>query len=251
MPVVETDALVLKTYSLSDADKIAVFLTRDHGVVRGVAKGAKRLTSHFGSGLEPCSFIRLSYFQKEQNELVSIRGADLNQSYFNLVSSPSYLQRFSYMAELLSEFVPQGEPNERVFKMMQVCLDTLSLDPESLDPVTMYFELWLLKLGGYLPDWSVCGDCERVIPEREEASLQANSRLLCRNCQKAKGAWNITRGEREVYGLAQKVGPGVFVERVGADGVRNARSVSKVLRRIISGILGKDIDEERMMQAKY
>ena len=250
MPVFETEALVLKTHSLSDADKIVVFLTREHGLVRGVAKGAKRLTSSFGSTLEPASLVKLSYFQKEQSDLASVRHVDLLKSFFGLVSSPVNLQRFSYMAELLGELVPQGEPNERTFRMTQVCLEALAGDPESIESVTMYFELWLLKLGGYLPNWTECSDCRRQIPIDEEVSLQVNYQVLCRNCQRAKGSWNLTAGEREVYALAQSVSPSVFIERAG-DLAPSVKGVSKVLRRVLSGVLGRELDESKLFAAKY
>ena len=64
MSIKESEALVIKSYNLSEADRIVVFFTRQHGIVRGVAKGAKRLHSRFGSTLEPFSTVNLTYFQK-------------------------------------------------------------------------------------------------------------------------------------------------------------------------------------------
>src|SRR3954463_3717708 len=106
MPLIETESLVLKSYNLAEADKIVVLLTHDHGVVRGVAKGAKRLKSRFGSGLEPFSEIRASYFQKENIELVSLQKADLIRSNFEVASNPDFLQKFSYLGDLLISFLP-------------------------------------------------------------------------------------------------------------------------------------------------
>ncbi len=77
MGLVETEGLILKTYSFAEADKIVVLLTQNEGLVRGVAKGAKRLKSKFGGGLEPFSIVQISYFQKEERELVSVRQLEL------------------------------------------------------------------------------------------------------------------------------------------------------------------------------
>ena len=79
MGLIETEGLVLKSYSLAEADKIVVFLTQEHGLVRGVAKGAKRLKSKFGGSLEPFSIVRLTYFQKEDRELVSIQQSEIGR----------------------------------------------------------------------------------------------------------------------------------------------------------------------------
>lgn len=108
MAIIETDGLILKTYSLAEADKIGLILTPEHGLVRGVAKGAKRLKSRFGGGLEPFSIVSLSYFQKEERELVSIKSIELKKSFFDKASDPLFLQKFGYLAELLVEFAPPG-----------------------------------------------------------------------------------------------------------------------------------------------
>src|SRR5438552_17615470 len=99
MPLIETESLVIKTYNLAEADRIVVFLTRDHGVIRGVAKGAKRLKSKFGSGLEPFSVVRLSYFQKDAVELALIQRAELLPSYFATANDPDFLQNISYVGD--------------------------------------------------------------------------------------------------------------------------------------------------------
>jgi len=72
MAIVETESLILKSYALAEADKIVVFLSQNQGIIRGVAKGAKRLKSRFGGSLEPFSVVNLIYFQKEDSELVKI-----------------------------------------------------------------------------------------------------------------------------------------------------------------------------------
>ena len=64
MPLIETESLVIKSYGLAEADRIVVLLTQEHGMIRGVAKGAKRLKSKFGSGLEPFSVVKVEYFEK-------------------------------------------------------------------------------------------------------------------------------------------------------------------------------------------
>src|SRR5687767_12360245 len=124
MPLYETESLVLKSYNLAEADRIVVFFTRDHGIIRGVAKGAKRLHSRFGSTLELFSTVQLSYFQKEDRELVSLQQVELTRSCFSAASDPEFLHTFSYIADLLMAFVPPHDPNETLYRMTKACLDT-------------------------------------------------------------------------------------------------------------------------------
>ncbi|MEQ1645716.1 MAG: DNA repair protein RecO, partial [Pyrinomonadaceae bacterium] len=101
MSLIETESIILRSYNLAEADKIVVLLTRDHGIVRGVAKGAKRLKSKFGSGLEPFSFVNSTYFEKDTSDLVSIQKIEIDESNFAAASDPDFLQKFSYLGDLL------------------------------------------------------------------------------------------------------------------------------------------------------
>jgi DNA repair protein RecO (recombination protein O) len=56
---------VLRTYKLAEADKIVVCMTHDAGLVRGVARGARRLKSRFGASLELWTVCDLTYFEKK------------------------------------------------------------------------------------------------------------------------------------------------------------------------------------------
>lgn len=248
MGLIETEGLILKNYGLSEADKIVVLLTQNQGLVRGVAKGAKRPKSKFGGALEPFSIVQIEYFQKEQSELVSIRRIELLKSFFGAASEPRFLQKFAYLAELLSEFAPPHDPNERLYRMAKVCLETATEHPESLENIALYFELWILRLGGYLPNWNRCDECRRELETNEETSLQINFHLLCKNCQKARSYWLITPTHRQIFLSAQKLSPAKFAEFARAKS-ESVKEVSGALKKIISQILGKEIVSERFILA--
>lgn len=248
MGLIETEGLILKSYSLAEADKIIVFLTQQQGLVRGVAKGAKRLKSKFGGALEPFSIVQLEYFQKEERELVSIRQIELVKSYFESASKPEFLQNFAYLSELLSEFAPPHDPNERLYRMAKICLETAADFPESLESITLYFELWILRLGGYLPNWDKCDDCRRELTSNEETSLQINFHLLCKSCQRSRSYWTISPVQRQIFTLAQKFSPEKFVDFTLQKHLE-VREVSNILKKIISNILGKEIISEKVLIA--
>lgn len=248
MGLVETEGLILKTYSLAEADKIVVLLTQNEGLVRGVAKGAKRLKSRFGGGLEPFSIINLTYFQKEERELVSISHVELVKSYFESASEPQFLQKFAYLVDLLTEFAPPHDPNENLYRMAKVCLETAAENPESLDGIALYFELWILRLGGYLPNWNQCDNCKNILPAEADAGLQINFHLLCRTCRKTGSGWQISPQQREIFGAAQRLSPSKFVE-YSKNSSEDVREVSNILRRLISQILGKESIGEKILTA--
>lgn len=250
MGLIETEGLILKTYSLAEADKIIVLLTRSEGLVRGVAKGAKRLKSRFGGGLEPFSVINVTYFQKEERELVSISNLELVKSYFESASDPLFLQKFSYLVDLLTEFAPPHDPNENLYRMAKVCLETAAENAESLESVALYFELWILRLGGYLPDWNRCDNCQRDLDANQPAGLQINFQMLCQACHKQRNNWLISPEQRRVFNRAQKLSPTAFVESA-KNQAADVREVSGILRRLISNILGKPTVGEKILTASF
>ena len=248
MALVETEGLILKTYSLAEADKIIIFFTKENGLIRGVAKGAKRLKSRFGGVLEPFTIVNLTYYQKEDRELVSISNIDLHKSFFAKAARPEFLQKFSYLFELLFEFAPPNEANERLYRMACICLETVDENPKTLESIAVYFELWLLRLAGYLPDWNKCDACQREIAGNESVSLQINFHILCTNCQKGGSKWKISPIERQIFIVAQRLAPLNFVEWT-TDKQAEVKEISQILKRIISNILGKEIVGERILMA--
>ncbi len=81
MPARETEAIILKTFPLGEADRLVSFLGRSSGRVRGVASGARRLKNRYGSTLEILSHVQIWYVEKETRELVRIQQAELLESF--------------------------------------------------------------------------------------------------------------------------------------------------------------------------
>ena len=188
MGLKNTEAIVLHTLRLGEADRIVVLFTRDSGVVRATARGARKLKSRFGASLEPFTHIRLSYFEKENRELVSISDTEIVRSYFTLLSEEAVFSMLEYLGGLLLEFSPPHEPNEKLFRMSAACLEGLSEAPESQQGFASYFEVWTLKLAGFLPDLKNCGRCGRSLTEAAgRVHLGPAGHLLCKTCGDGKG----------------------------------------------------------------
>ena len=250
MPLYETESLVLKSYNLAEADRIVLFFTREHGLVRGVAKGARRLKSRFGSSLEPFSTVQLTYFQKEDRELVSIQNIELLSSSFERASSPSYLQTFSYVADLLSSFVPPHDPNETLYRMVKACVGAVATSPDELAAVRLYFEVWLLRLGGFLPNWESCGVCKRIADPIESADVQADFSLICPDCRKARSSNTISPVQLEIFRKVQKLPPAEFVVfSKGEPG--SVLVVSAILKRIIANVIGREVASEKTFAINF
>jgi len=149
MPLYSADALILRTYKLGEADRIVVFLTRDRGKKRGVAKGARRTKSNFVGALEPLTEVRVAYFEKERRELVSLNYSEPSRSALSSGTIEA-LGCASYFAELIDEWAADADADERLYRLGASMVDALAagVPPE---PLARYFEFWLLRLQGVYP----------------------------------------------------------------------------------------------------
>jgi DNA repair protein RecO (recombination protein O) len=161
MALKESEAIVLRTYPLREADLLVTLFTRLEGKVRGVARSAKKSRKRFGGALEPLTFVRAFYEDRERQELCRFDAFEVLES--PLASEVSYSRAvaLAHIAELLGELLPDREANDAVFRLTLSVLGRLR-GPEIWMPVT-YFELWLTRLVGFLPDFSECVVCGRVL----------------------------------------------------------------------------------------
>ena len=183
MPLYTAEALVLRTYKLGEADRIVVFLTRDRGKKRGVARNARKSRKRFGAALEPLTEVRVSYFEKERRELVGLNYAEPVRSPLS-AASPEALGYSHYFAELIDEWAAEADVDERLFRLGTSALDALvcGTPPEAL---ARYFECWLLRLQGVYPadlplsrDAAAFLDGARKVGPRDVESLGASTRVL-------------------------------------------------------------------------
>jgi DNA repair protein RecO (recombination protein O) len=161
VPIYTADALVLRTYKLGEADKIVVFLTRDRGKKRGVAKGARRPRSRFAGALEPLTEVRVAYFEKERRELVGLNYAETLRSPLAVAmrhgregcdaAEGDALGHVGYFAELLDEWAQEADADERLYRLGASMLDALDVGAP-IEPLARYFEYWLLRLQGVYPE---------------------------------------------------------------------------------------------------
>jgi len=130
VPVRVSEALVLRSYPLKEADLVVSFLTRDQGKLRGVAKRARRPKSGFGAGLERLSHVRMAYFQRENRELVNLDSCELIHSQFALVSDYRAGVALDYFAEVAEQLLPAAEPGEKFFRLLLAVLEDRQIGGE-------------------------------------------------------------------------------------------------------------------------
>jgi len=207
MRLVTTDAIVLRSYNLAESDRIVLCLTRSAGLVRAVAKGARRMKSRFGAALEPFTVIKLSFHEKENRDLVTMSSAEILKSHFDLNSIFETAEVLAYLGEMVAEFAPPHEADELLFRMLAACVDALSQRKGSERAVTRYFEIWLLRLAGLFPDLGACAKCGAELGPADRTAVDAELQPRCNKCSPANAsllssdAMNIIRSTHQLSPL--------------------------------------------------
>jgi DNA repair protein RecO (recombination protein O) len=241
MSLVITEGIVLRTYNLDEADKIVVCLTRQNGIIRGTARGARRLKSKFGAGLEPCTILSLSYYERENRELVSLKDVNILRSYFGLAQTGEKTQSLAYLCELALEFSPPNEPNPHLYRLLYACLEAIAEATEVVTPLLLYFEIWLLKLSGFLPDLRYCTDCRIRLKNLNEAYLDANGIFRCERCSGKQGAL-ITRSAINLLNSALKLSPVDFaLAFTEQESTAVASLTGGLIHKLIKRVLEKEL----------
>lgn len=162
MPTDQAEAIVLRTSPIGDQDKLAAFFCREKGVLRGVAKGARKFGNRFGSSLEPMSYVRVFYYEKERRDLITVSGCDLIESFFEVQAEPATAFLLTYFAELVEEFAPVRACEDVLFRLLLSVLRCLKGGGDR-EFAGAYFEAWFLQANGLLPDLAACRRCRKSL----------------------------------------------------------------------------------------
>ena len=158
MPLKQSEAIILQSFNVGEQDKMVIFFTRDKGIVKGIAKGARKFGNRFGSSLEPFSLVKIFYYEKERKDLVTVSNCDLIESFFDLQRELRTSFTLSYFSEIIQEFSPARAKDDKLYRLLLSTLDSLKKSGD-IDFLARYFEAWLLKIHGVLPEFQRCQKC--------------------------------------------------------------------------------------------
>ena len=161
MAVLCSEAVVLRTWPVHEADLIVSFFTRDHGKMRGVAKSALKSRKRFGGALEPMTQARAWFLERPRQELVRLDQLEIVRSPLALPVDATRLAVLSFYAEVLDEALPDHDPQETIFRLAASVLEQTTVEQPWM-PLT-YFTLWMTRLMGLLPDLAHCTICGEAL----------------------------------------------------------------------------------------
>ena len=194
MPLRRALSIVLRSYKVGEADKIVVFLTQEYGKLRGMARAARRPRSRFGASLEMGTEVELTFFEKENRELVSVDRCDIVRSRFSKLGEPILATTLGYVTELIDSFAPEREPNERLYRLLRATIGALAERPSPGDARPVFR--------------SVASATRRMVSQENELSvLRPRARRRGRALSRVRAAYRMRALPQHRGILVPGVGP--------------------------------------------
>ena len=150
------------------------------------------------------------------------------------------VRALGYLSELVKEFAPPHQPDERLFKMLRACIEATANNPNLLQAITVYTELWTLKLTGLLPGARECGSCGARLGVRGAGVyISPEGALRCQSCRQA-GWQRISAEEHELLASMRVQGPKDWAETFKATSDGGRQSVSDIAGRLVRRALERE-----------
>jgi len=208
------EAFVLRTLELGETDLIVSLFARGHGKVRGVARAARKSRRRFGGTLEPLTLVRVSWTEKTGRDLHRLDSMECVRSFAAMQGDPPLQAACAVVSELSESFAHEGQSEEKAFKLIAAVLEALE---NGCDPWTMvrYFEYWMLRVHGLLPDLGSCSTCGKALGPSSKPRVDSNGTVRCRNCagQESGGSRMIAAAETEFLDAARRLAPSAVEAR--------------------------------------
>ncbi len=184
MPARETEAIILKTFPLGEADRLVSFFGRASGRMRGVAAGARRIKNRYGSTLQLLSHVQLWYVEKETRDLVRIQQCEPLES-FNKAQSDYFLSTgMAVISEVAETVLPEREVSEAMFRLILLTAQEIERTGQWALPLS-YFTFWTVRLGGWLPRFDRCANCGTAFGSDAAYFASWEAGLLCGKCRRS------------------------------------------------------------------
>lgn len=226
MAICKTTALVLKRRDYRDTSYLLTFYSRDFGLLRCIAKGAKRRDGRFTSPLEPLMINAIVFYESRRTDLHTLTSADLEREFPRLRKDPIRFAYGCYFAELVEAAWQPGDVNPKILALLAGALEKLEAC-EVPGPVARSYEVALLAEAGLLPKFDACTGCGGVIAGEAHFSLGAGG-LVCARC--------VSR-EPSAFAISQETAAALQAMRKGLQpepmGELSARELEKCLALFI------------------
>ena len=178
-----SQAIIMRVKEFGESDLLVTFFTPHRGVLKGIAKAARRSRKRFVNCFGSFSLVSLEYAIKKEREMTFLHSGKLIRGYPGLRADFSLMSKASFMVELTEILFPFGVPDQRMFELLERCLAHLDAG-EHDDLIPLLFEARAMRLGGYEINLEKCAPCGRAYQGEGVAVFKPDKgSIACMRCE--------------------------------------------------------------------
>jgi DNA repair protein RecO (recombination protein O) len=248
MPLQRTEAIVIGSLDLGEADRLVTFYSLEFGKLKAVASGSRRLKSRWGRSTQLLTHCSLVFYEKKNSQLHRLRQCDIINPYSGLWQELRKLTAGLYMAELVAGITPEGERNEGLFYLMRRVLNLLERGSD-LETSLRIFEIRALSMLGYQPQIGRCIRCSRLISNANRLSFSPlEGGVVCGDCQDHNRAREMTISAGSLRFLRQALR--LNLDKIGRLGLTKVLKpeLKEMLHRYLTYHLEREINSFRFLE---
>jgi DNA repair protein RecO len=140
------------------------------------------------------------------------------------------------MVNLLIDFSPPHQANDNLYRMALACFEAVSDNPDDLESVLRYFEVWLLKLEGFFPDLRTCANCHKALTGDTAVYLGTDQSIRCPECATGRAGAISMRLHTQLR-TAEKLSPAKFAEEAREVPKETKREMAELTFQLIGRVL--------------
>ncbi len=178
-----TNTINLKSYNISESDKIIVMYSKEKGLIKGVAKGIKKTKSKLGGRME--LLVANKMLLNKGRNLDTICQAEALNTFLNLRSDMNKLFYSMYCCEIVSNFGTENDPNsEEIYNLFYSFLERMSEAKTKKQAMlcVLRFQLKIMDITGYSIELNNCVKCLKKPCTSEIYFAVEHGGILCKTC---------------------------------------------------------------------
>lgn len=175
-----TEALVIKEMSVGENDRLVTLFTRDYGIIRAFAAGAKSIKSKKGTATSLLTYSSFTILKKK--DTYKIYEATPIRLFFGAGSEIDVLALAQYFCELCGVIVASGIPDGEFLRLILNSLHFLTKEKRYPPLIKAITELRAAAVAGFMPNLVACDGCGKFEDDIMYFDI-SEGRLLCADCK--------------------------------------------------------------------
>lgn len=178
-----TDAINLKSYNLSESDKIIVMYSKDKGLIRGVAKGVKKPKSKLGARMD--LLVANTLMLHKGKNLDTICQAEVLNTFNKTRQDIDKIFYSMYVTEVVNNFGLEEDPSsELIYNLLYKTLNAISISNSKIEIMiaVIKFQLKMMIESGFSIELDSCLCCHDKIGKETMYFVPNLGGIICKDC---------------------------------------------------------------------